>query len=245
MTDTASVVDWLGAGTDILSAAGTIGAFATGFILIKRERDLSRSARVMAVHAFWRRTGRSMSQRDVQTRMRLIYDPDYCRREGVPTLHVAGPDLRHGIESRWYIYELVVQNSSQIPINTVEVMMEVHDGLGYSPPRWYGNTCPVAAAADVAPILENGRKQYFGFSARQSILPETEKLISRVAYPSRIAFPEPVLLTFIDGNGIQWRRLPGDDPRRTLSSTRKAAWRRQLWKREPDRYYWWQTVGER
>jgi hypothetical protein len=42
----ASVADWVSAGSDVLAAVGTIGAFATGFYLIRRDRDLARSAQV-------------------------------------------------------------------------------------------------------------------------------------------------------------------------------------------------------
>jgi hypothetical protein len=244
VTDAASLTDWISAGSNALAAIGTIGAFATGFILIKRERDLARSSRIAGVHAFWQRTGNSVDGSQVLRNMHSIYISSDCRRNNPPTLRIAGPD-RNSDATRWYTYELHVENPSATSINTVEVLIPVHDGLGVSPGRWHSNTCPIAAAADAAPMLQDGRNQYFGFSMRRAIESSNTKLVALVAYPSRIAFPEPVEITFIDGNGQQWRRAPDGDVQRTLSSSRKAAWRRRPWRRQPDRYYWRRTLAER
>ncbi|OLT14820.1 hypothetical protein BJF78_17425 [Pseudonocardia sp. CNS-139] len=240
----ASLADWVSAGSDVLAAVGTVGAFATGFLLIKRERDLVRASGVAGVQAFWQRTGETTGHADVERNLRAIYAPAHCRRDDAPVLAVSGPD-RDARRTRWYTYELRIRNTSPTQINTVELLIPIHDGLGHTPGRWRANTCPIAAAPDAAPLLQDGRPQYVGFSLRQPIDPGADKLAALIAYPSRIAFPEPVDITFIDGNGQQWRREASGRVRRMLSSTRKAAWRRRFWKRRPDRYHWRETVGER
>lgn len=245
MLDAASLPDWISAGSNALAAVGTIGAFATGFALIKRERDLTRSSQAVGVYTFWQRTGRSTDGLDVQSRMRAVYDPAYSWRSDVPQLSIAGPDDFDLQSTPWHLYELDVHNSSSTHVNTVEVWFYAHDGLDYRPPKWHANTCPIAANANAAPMLRDSRGQYFGFSMRRSIAPGETELIALIAYPSRIAFPEPAQLTFIDGNGIQWLRASNGRVRQTLSSSRKSAARRKPWRREPNRYYWRQTMGER
>ncbi|ODU00947.1 MAG: hypothetical protein ABS81_22045 [Pseudonocardia sp. SCN 72-86] len=76
MPDAANLADWVSASADVIAAVGTVGAFATGFALIRRDRDAVRAEGVAGVRAIWRRTGDHVDAETITPRLREIYRPE-------------------------------------------------------------------------------------------------------------------------------------------------------------------------
>jgi hypothetical protein len=247
VADGPNVADWLGAGADVFAAVGTVGAFAFALYLFLREQERGRGARVSEVYAFWRRTDDVVPHEQIEQRLLAIYRQDGCIRtdKPVPPLRVAPHhDAERPGEHRWYRYELWIRNATQLPVNTVEVWIRMHDHLDRDPGQWQGNTCPIAVNASAAPALHPGPPPRYGFTLRRALEAGEDLLLAHAAYPSRIEFPTAAHISFLDSNGQQWSRdAAGLRFARFGSSRKPGRFRRRG--SSPGLYYWNKTLGER
>jgi len=248
VTDGPNATDWISAAADVFAAIGTVGAFAFAFYLFLREQERTRGARVSDVYAFWRRTDDIVPPTEIEPRLRRLYRQEgcHCTDKPLPDLRVARHhDADKPGEHRWYRYELWIRNATQLPVNTVETWILVHDRLDTNPPRWHGNTCPIAINAAAAPASLAEPPPRYGFTLRRSLQAGEDLLLANVAYPSRIEFPTAARISFLDGNGQQWSRDANGLKFSRFGSLRKPGRRRRRPRRMVDVYYWRETVGER